>query len=294
LLKGEEGAHRFWVLLPAVYLLILGVFFLYYHIVPGPEFYAVFLLIYAAGMKRTRRFVRDWFPFVALFITYEAVYGFADDITGIVHVKELAEAEFKLFGNIPSLFLQQFYRSAALDYTGAFLYSLHFILPVAFGFILWRYSPKNYSGFVASLLICSYAALTTFLIFPSAPPWYGVNATRILLQVYSSLGVTASKTIFDYIEANPFAAFPSLHAAYPWLISLYAIKIKGRRLLLILLLPVGISFRVVYLGEHYIVDVIGGVAYATCAFLLVEKAAPRLVNHLGGRKDPEKPVSPVV
>jgi membrane-associated phospholipid phosphatase len=285
---GEELTRRFWVLIPAVYLLIVGAFFLYYHIVPGPEFYVVFLLIYAAGMKWTRRFVKDWFPFVALFVTYEAVYGFADKLGGVVHIKELAGVELQLFGTIPSLFLQQFFRSVALDYAGTFLYSLHFILPVAFGFILWRYSPKNYWGFVASLLICSYAALTTFLIFPSAPPWFGVNAARILLQVYSSLGVTASKTIFDYIEANPFAAFPSLHSAYPWLISLYAFKIKGRRALPILLLPVGIWFSVVYLGEHYIVDVIGGVAYATCAFLFVEMVAPRLVNHIGVTKDPEK------
>jgi membrane-associated phospholipid phosphatase len=285
---GEDLIRRFWLLLPASYLLILGASFLYYHIVPGPEFYVVFLLIYAAGMRWTRRFVKDWFPFVTLFITYEAVYGFADKLGGIIHIEELAEADFKLFGILPSLFLQQYYRFVVLDYTCAFLYSLHFILPIAFGFILWRYSSKNYWGFVASLLVCSYAALTTFLIFPSAPPWYGVNAVRILLQVYSSLGVTASKTLFDYIEANPFAAFPSLHAAYPWLISLYALKIKGRRALPILLLPFSVWFSVVYLGEHYVVDVIGGIVYATCAFLVVEKIAPRLINYLDSRNVPEK------
>jgi membrane-associated phospholipid phosphatase len=36
-------------------------------------------------------------------------------------------------------------------------------------------------------------------------------------------------------------------------------------------LPVGIWFSAVYLGEHYVIDVIGGIAYATCAYLATEK-----------------------
>ena len=242
---------------------------------PGPEFLVVCFMIYAAYARWTRRFVKDWAPFIALFLAFEAMRGIPYSILGTVHVAELASGESQLFGSIPTLVLQQFYRSAVLDYVGAIFYSLHFIVPTVFGFILWKYSPKNYWKYICAFLVCSYAALITALVYPSAPPWFGVNATRILFQVDNEIGVPVYRVIFDFIQSNPFAAFPSLHAAYPWLISLTAIKIKRIKALPILVLPIGVWFSAVYLGEHYIIDIIGGVAYSTCAFLLVEKLASR-------------------
>jgi membrane-associated phospholipid phosphatase len=118
----------------------------------------------------------------------------------------------------------------------------------------------------------------TFLVYPVAPPWLGVNATRVLFQVDGDIGLPVYRTIFDFVQANPFAAFPSLHAAYPWLISLFAFEIKRAKALPILIFPVGVWLSAVYLGEHYIVDIISGIAYATIAFLLVEKIIPQLFS----------------
>jgi hypothetical protein len=49
----------------------------------------------------------------------------------------------QLFGTIPTLVLQQCYRSFSLDVLGALFYSLHFIAPIVFAFVLWKFSPKN-------------------------------------------------------------------------------------------------------------------------------------------------------
>jgi membrane-associated phospholipid phosphatase len=209
-------------------------------------------------------------------MAYEAMYGIADNLSSIVHVDELINAELQMFGAIPTLIFQQFYRNTIFDYVGAIFYSLHFIVPSVFGFILWRHSPKNYWEFTLAFLLCSYSALITFMMYPSAPPWFGVKASRILFQVDREMGVPVYATIFDYIQPNPFAAFPSLHAAYPWLISLYALKFKRIKSLPVLLFPIGVWFSAVYLGEHYIVDILGGVVYSTCSFLLVEKVISRL------------------
>ena len=45
-------------------------------------------------------------------------------------------------------------------------------------------------------------------------------------------------------------------------------------------IPVGTWFSVVYLGEHYVVDVLGGIAYAVVAFVAVEKILPLLSNRI--------------
>ena len=269
-------AHRLGIALSSIYLVFLLIFCMRFGVYPRLEFFIVSLLIYAVHRKWSRRFIRDWAPFTALFMAYEAMYGIADNISAVVHINELISAEFLLFGAIPTLMLQQLFRNSLFDYVGAFFYSLHFIIPTLFGFMLWKNSPKEYWKYSLAFLLCSYSALITFMIYPSAPPWFGLKASRILIQIDHEIGVPVYATIFDYIQPNPFAAFPSLHAAYPWLISIYAIKIKRTKALPILLIPVGVWFSAVYLGEHYIVDLLGGIAYSTCAFIFVEKLLPRI------------------
>lgn len=266
-------------LLPIIYLVALCIFCAVYNVFPGPEFLILCFFVYAAFAKQTQRFVKDWFPFLALFFAYEAMRGIAHNITGIVHVTELINAELQIFGTIPTLVLQQFYRSPTLDWIGAFFYSLHFLMPTVFGFVLWHRSRENYQKYTIALLVSSYSALITILLYPSAPPWFGVKAERVLFQVDQAMGIPFYATLFVLIQPNPFAAFPSLHAVYPWLISLYSIKIKRIKAFPILIIPLGVCFSAVYLGEHYVIDLVAGIVYSTVAFFLVEKLITRFSVH---------------
>jgi membrane-associated phospholipid phosphatase len=266
------------VVLPAVFASILIILCLIYGVIPGPELVVLVLFTYAAYDKRSRRFVRDWAPLVSLFLSYEALDALVPSLSKTVHVVQPIAAELQLFGTIPTLVLQQFCRCTFLDYLGAFFYSLHFIAPVVFAFILWKWRPQNFKGYTLALAIGTYSALLTFLLYPVAPPWYGVGAIRILSQLDTNLGIPLYRTIFDFIQSDPFASFPSLHAMYPWLIFLYAIKIKKAKALPVLIFPVGVWFSAVYLGEHYVVDLIGGVIYGTGAYLLAEKLIPLFIR----------------
>ena len=265
-------------MLPGIYVAVVSVFCIVYAVVPSPEFVVLCFFIYAAYNKTSRRFVGDWAPFVLVFLSFEAMNGLVGSLPRLVHVTPPISADIQLFGSVPTLVLQQLYRSPVLDYLGAFFYSLHFIAPTVFAFVLWKYRPENFAKYTLAFAIGTYSALVTFLIYPVAPPWVGVNATRILLQVDSNLGIPFYRTILDYIQSNPFAAFPSLHAMYPWLISLYALKIKKAKVLPILVFPAGVWFSAVYLGEHYVIDIIGGIVYGTCAFLLAEKLVPLIIQ----------------
>jgi membrane-associated phospholipid phosphatase len=247
-------------------------------VIPGPELVVLIFFIYAAYNKRTRRFVKDWFPFVSLILGYEALNGLVPSLSRTLHVLEPIIADKQLFGVVPTLVLQQFYRSPILDYVTASFYSLHFILPILFGFILWKYASAYFGRYTLALIVGTYSALLTFILYPVAPPWYGVNATRIMFQLDNNLSVPFYRSFLGLFQPNPYAAFPSLHAMYPWLISLYALKIKRTKALPILIIPMGVWFSTIYLGEHYVIDVIGAVIYGTCAFLFVEKAMPSLTT----------------
>jgi membrane-associated phospholipid phosphatase len=171
---------------------------------------------------------------------------------------------------------------------GAFFYSLHFIAPTLFAFILWKYSPQNFRKYTAAFAIGTYSALVTFLVYPAAPPWqYVTGVQRILFSVDNRIGIPFYRTIFDFVSSDPLAAFPSLHAMFPTVVLLYSLKIKKLHALPVLIYPVGVWFSAVYLGEHYVVDILGGILYAVLAFILVEKVAPIIAKRIPSRPKPQ-------
>ena len=283
-----HSSRFFSLLFPAIYLVAIAIFSFEYNIIPGPEFLVLAFLIYAAYNQRTWHFLKDWLPFITVFMSYEIMYGIVGSISKYnLHAGPYI-FELGTFGQIPSIVLQQTIRAPILDYIGAFFYSLHFFAPTIFAFILWKVSPKNYWKYTVAFGICTYAALITFLFYPVAPPWYQLNSIihptyvgpqviRILVSsVDVQLGIPVYKTLFDFLSPNLFAAFPSMHSALPFVISLFAIKIWKKKALPVLIFPIGVWFSAIYLGEHYVIDVFGGISYAAVAFIAVEKILPLL------------------
>jgi hypothetical protein len=282
----DYHSSRFFALLfPALYLIAMSIFCVEYTIIPGPEFLVLGILIYAAYNQRTWRVLKDWLPFVTVFISYEIMYSVVGIISNNLHAGPY-NLEIGLFSQVPSLIFQNTIRSPILDYMGAFFYSIYFFVPTIFAFILWKKSPKNYWKYTVAFGVCTYAALITFLFYPVAPPWYQLpNVTRILTgSVDVNLGIPVYKTLFDFLSPNLFAAFPSMHSAMPWLVFLFAFKIWKWKSLPVAIIPVGTWFSAVYLGEHYVVDVLGGIAYATVAFIAVEKLLPLLSSRIDALK----------
>jgi membrane-associated phospholipid phosphatase len=284
----DHRSSRFFAFLfPAAYLIAVAIFCIQYKVIPGTEFLVIGFFTYAAYNRRTWRFVKDWLPFITVFVSYEIMYGVVGTIAQYSLHAGPYNLEMQLFGQIPSLVLQQAIRMPVLDYIGAFFYSLHFFAPAIFAFVLWRGSSKNCWEYTVAFGICTYGALITFLFYPVAPPWIAVpNVTRILTNsVDANLGIPVYKTLFDFLSPNLYAAFPSMHSALPMLISLFAIDIWKKKALPILIFPVGVWFSAVYLGEHYVVDILGGIAYAVIAFVAVKKILPFIFSR---KRPPEE------
>jgi membrane-associated phospholipid phosphatase len=187
-----------------------------------------------------------------------------------------------MFGQVPSLILQQTIKMPILNYMGAFFYGIYFFVPTVFAYIVWKKSPKNYWTYTVGFAVLTYGALITFLFYPVAPPWIAVpDVTRILTgSVDASLGLPVYKTLFDFLSPNAYAAFPSMHSALPWLVFLFAFKIWRWKALPALSIPVGTWFSAVYLGEHFFTDILGGIAYATVAFFAATKLVPILTSRI--------------
>lgn len=239
----------------------------------APDRYAFVLLLASLLVKRTRSFILDWTPFLFILLSYDFLRGLADNLGQRVHFLELIDWEGRLFGQIPTITLQSFFYNPAktswLDYLATVFYFLHFALPLSFGFILWMTNKSYFRHFVTGILLLSYAAWITFILYPSAPPWLASDQ-GYLPKVYRILDTTLSAfpdkwdlpTIYHQFNPNPVAAIPSLHAAYPLLVLLFAFRFFGSQALPFLFYLIGVWISIVYLGEHYVIDIIIGAIYA--------------------------------
>jgi membrane-associated phospholipid phosphatase len=70
------------------------------------------------------------------------------------------------------------------------------------------------------------------------------------------------------------AAFPSLHVAFPFLTFLALRRAFGRIGWLAFGYTMLVAFSVLYTGDHWLVDVVAGIAYAYVAFYLVVASPP--------------------
>ena len=79
--------------------------------------------------------------------------------------------------------------------------------------------------------------------------------------------------------ANAYAAVPSLHAGYSFLLALFVFRLVGRGRgpwrWLLFAYPAAMAFTLVYGGEHFVVDILAGWAYALAAFVLCDRIGAR-------------------
>ncbi len=254
-----------------------------------PDRYLIVLLVGAVFLHRGKKFIHDFFPFILLLIAYDFLRGFADDLNGMVHyIEPIRITQFLFNGHIPTVDLQHmFYTPGTLhwyDYLATYLYLLHFALPLGFAAVIWLYNRKYFIEFMVGLSVLSYAAFISYLIFPLAPPWLASQhgllppITKIFNVVLHSFPDRIQlPTIYRLIGPNLVAAIPSMHTAYATLVTLFAVKFFGKLGLVFLLYTVGMWITIVYLGEHYVIDIAAGVLYAVVAF----KVAHLIIHRFG-------------
>jgi PAP2 superfamily len=297
----------------ASYAVLLSILMIARGISVTPELIVVAFALAALILGRGKLFLRDWIPFLALFFAYELMRGYADKFGLPIHVADVVSIEKIIgLGQLPTVWLQSLFHSgpaSSPDNLAAIsvgFYFLHFPLPLAIGFLLWIHQRRSYYDFVAALIVLSMAAFVTFLLLPVAPPWWAANppvdpATGIapapfvtgvlhlrdngfqgLAHFFGFGNYFYSYSLYS-ISSNDVAAFPSLHAAYPFLAFLFARRAFPRAGWLMLAYTACVWFAIVYLGEHWVFDIIGGVAYASAAYLAIvhgPKWARRLIGQV--------------
>jgi len=248
-----------------------------------PDTLLIIVLVVGVVFGRARDFVVRFVPFLGLLIAYDSFRSIADDLNGTVHYMEMIHFDRWLgFGQLPTVWLQSVLWHGSVqwyDFYFYFLYTIHFLAPVTFAFILWRYRPKFYWPFVWSFVALSFAGFITYVLFPAAPPWLAKELGyiaeplhRISSDIWWAMGVTNYSEIYANLSPNEVAAVPSLHSAYPLLGSMFMIAAFGwRKAWWLLIYPLSMWVGVTYLGEHYVVDILVAILYVVLAYVAVQR-----------------------
>jgi hypothetical protein len=246
----------------------------------SPDQFFEFAILATLFIGRVKQFLQDWIPVLLLLFGYEYLRGVIPMLAVRPHIYPMIYADTFLFGFIPTLKLQSTLFQNGVnrwyDYVAVTLYISHFVIPMVVAFLFWMFDRKHFKSFTSAFLVLSYLAFFTYIIFPAMPPWMASNLgylpplDKIMDQVLGSFAHPISvPSIYQFFGADLVAAVPSLHAAYPWLIFLFLHKKFGAWALVTLPYVLGVWFAVMYLGEHYAIDVIIGVVYASMAYLII-------------------------
>ena len=231
---------------------------------------------------------RDW----GILVAYLVAMGFfiqlrdAADETGLRTLTAyVLDWELWMFAGItPSAWLQSRIGGASSDpgfpaFFSAIVHWTWFVFPHAAVIGVWLFVRKMAWRVTIIVALTFYLGVLLYFTVPTAPPWMaadqglvdgvvrGMNAVGPAL-----LGADLYAWAFEAMaEPNPTAAMPSLHFAASFVVVAVGIVLRSRKVIgVALLYSMALTFSLVYLGEHYIADILAGAAVALIAFLAVE------------------------
>jgi membrane-associated phospholipid phosphatase len=129
-----------------------------------------------------------------------------------------------------------------------------------------------------------------FSLVPAAPPWWAgktgslPGVRRVTVDASAALPLVPEQNEVDEDQGNPWASTPSQHAASAAMLAIVTSEVDRRAGLAAWGYAAALGFALVYLGEHYVVDVLSGFALAV-AIHRAEPLARVPARHLAAAAD---------
>ncbi|OWY19662.1 inositol phosphorylceramide synthase [Sphingobacteriales bacterium UPWRP_1] len=257
-----------------------------------PEHAAMFfflIFLYFAHIQ-TRQFLFAFAVFLFYAIIYDSLRAFPNYLFSTVHTQDLYHADKALFGiynGAQKLSLNEYallHNTPVLDVLSGLFYINWVPVPLLFAFYLFLYHKSLCLKFLYAFVFTNLMGIIIYYVFPAAPPWYvEMHGFQLLVNTPANAAgllnfdaITGTR-VFESIYSKgpvPFAAMPSLHAAFPVLCYLYGRQLKKSWLnIAFLIFIAGIWFSAVYSRHHYAIDVLAGGLVAVTAYKIFEQLA---------------------
>jgi membrane-associated phospholipid phosphatase len=213
-----------------------------------------------------------------------------------VHIRYPIVADRALgLGELPSVRLQRALAQRgpqgaewdALDRVLVWAHWMWFMVPhVSLVYILARHPRRFPRAAVMTYAVFDIGA-SVYWLAPTAPPWYGTSGTqeaadgtpvvrRMMVEYGELFWRDGWGSLYSVFGGNPLAAMPSLHFATSVMAALLLAEVGPVAGALGFSYTATLGFALVYLGEHYVVDLLAGAALAGAVRRLESPAGPVL------------------
>jgi PAP2 superfamily protein len=149
----------------------------------------------------------------------------------------------------------------------------HFVVTLGLLGWLWYRRPDIYRPLRSALVLINVLGFLVFWIYPTAPPrmLVGMGFDDVVASTHA-FGSWHSGALAS--AANQLAAMPSLHIAWATWCTLVLWRLTTRRWVRVLAIvyPCLTCFAVLATGNHFLADVVGGVATMAAAVMFVAAA----------------------
>jgi membrane-associated phospholipid phosphatase len=191
-------------------------------------------------------------------------------------------------GELPTVRLQRAFSNPGavnrIERALALSHWVWFMTPhTTLAYIMWR-DPDRFPSAAARMYAVFDIGAVFYWAMPTAPPWWAskhgylddrsVQVRRMMIEYGPVFWGDLWEPLYDFLGGNPLAAMPSLH---------FATSLMGAQLLSEMGPGPGLvgwsyalwlGLALVYLGEHYLVDLLGGAVLTQTIRRVAPAAAP--------------------
>jgi membrane-associated phospholipid phosphatase len=246
---------------------------------------------------------RTFMLYILGFSLFNGLRTFADD-TGHPTSFLYAIRIDGLLGTNPSAWLQEhLYKAGNIGLIGwgsvavyTSYFTVHYLLAVG----LWLSRKEHLSQFVGAILATLFIGLIGYYLLPTAPPWLASESghledvVRIAKVERNPLWADAYAQGSHIAGTNDVGAMPSLHTALTLIVALGAWRINRIFGILGFLYLGAMGFSLVFLGEHYVIDVVAGIATGILGWqltMILQKRSSAVYSPADASK-PRRPALP--
>ncbi len=243
------------------------------HVWLGFALVAVTTAVWLPELTRPRA-RRWWFVYVAGIFAYTLLRSYADDTGMPIQTRYVIDVDhFLFFGSDPVVWLQRHFFSTrhvtVLDFAAVQVHWSFFLAPhlAAVAIFIWR--RDLFPRFTVLVVATMYVGLLLFFLVPTSPPWLAaqVGALPEAFRVMDFVGGSVNGSTYGKFSQalggpNAVAAMPSIHMAVTFAMYLWAREHHRRLAPWLLLYCAVMAFSLVYLAEHYVLDLAAGMAVA--------------------------------
>jgi membrane-associated phospholipid phosphatase len=245
-------------------------------------------LIYAAVRREGERAFLLWTTYAISFAGFVVLRRLADN-TGVPwqHTYVIAADRAIGFGSIPTVVFQRLWYSAAnptpLDHFTVGMHLSYYLVPPAVGIILWYCNQVVFERYMFAISATYLLGLIVHFAVPTIPPWmaghrgYVEPIARVLYDRLNTQWPSFYRFGNSIAGGNDVAAMPSLHMGAAFLVALGLARIKRVVATLGIAYALAMGFSLVYTGEHYVIDLLGGILIAWASWLVAPRVLARLL-----------------